>query len=66
MLADKNIARVEVPENAIGKGIGYSQQSVPEEYYIELYITHIRTPDCFWIQLLKYQTELLELQNKIR
>jgi hypothetical protein len=57
---------VDVPENAIGKGVGYSQQSLPEEFDIELYVTHIRTPDCFWIQLLKYATEVTELQNNMR
>ena len=64
--SDKNITRVHLPENVIGKGVGYSQQSLPEEYYIELYVTHIRTPDCFWLQLRKYGTELEALQDEMR
>lgn len=55
-----------MPENAIGKGVNFSQQSVPEEFYIELYVTNIRTPGLFWIQLLKYETELVTLQKNMR
>ncbi|XP_028407750.1 tudor domain-containing protein 5-like isoform X2 [Dendronephthya gigantea] len=63
---DKNITKVYVPENAIGKGVGYTQQGLPDEFYIELYVTHIRSPDCFWIQLRKFSSELEGLQHNIR
>jgi hypothetical protein len=55
-----------VPENAVGKGVGYSQETVPEEFFIELYVTHVRTPDCFWIQLMKNEEELTNLQTNMR
>ena len=64
--ADKNITRVDLPDNVIGKGVGYTKQSLPKEHFIELYVTHIRTPDCFWLQLLKYATKVEELQEEMR
>lgn len=66
IILERNLNKVPLPDEAVGKDVLYQTPSLPSKNYIEVYVTNIRTPDCFWIQLMECSSALIDLQNEIR
>ena len=54
-----------MPEDAIGKGVCFCSQILPESGSLGVYVTHIKSPDCFWVQLEEYGADLKDLEEKL-
>ena len=61
----KNITTIHVPDDAVGKGICFPPYVLPVSESIGVYVTHIKSPDCFWVQLVEHGNDLKELEENI-
>ena len=65
-VTEKNMTKIHLPENGVGKGGCYCQLTMPDTDTNDVFVTHIKNPGCFWVQLITHYDQLTEIENEIR